>query len=128
MERILVGAGLVGSLICGSALFAQEIANPQAPAELKPVDMAPPISPQPRILSMNCYTSQPNCAGVAWFYGFDQRGISCSLYFSNGSQSDFVLREGQDHGVHVQYGDLQACVWGTSGVPGGTTRYWIYVK
>ena len=128
MRQTVLGAGLVSSLICGSVAFAQDVANPQAPAQLKSVDVMPQASPQARIISMNCYTSPSNCVGAAWFNSFDQRGVSCSLYLNNGSQIDFVLHEGQDHGVHVQYGDLQACVWGTSGVPKGTARYWIYVK
>jgi hypothetical protein len=111
--------------------------NAQAPAEQKPATEAdikatqssPPMKPGARILQTNCYTNQQGCAGVAWFYG-NGNTVSCSVYFNNGGsgQSNFVIPNGQNHGIHVQYGDTAACVWGRDGVPNGTPRKWIYVK
>jgi hypothetical protein len=130
--RQLFNAVVVGaSLFLATPSFAQERANPQAPAEIKPADSVTPLATPPvRLLNTNCYTNQQNCAGVAWFYGNSPQGVSCSVYFNNGAggQSNFVIPSGQDHGIHVQYGDTKACVFGTNGVPNGTGREWIFVK
>lgn len=121
-----------------SGVQAQEAPpNTQAPAEIKPATKAeidaaqnnPFLEPGARILHTNCYTNQQGCAGVAWFYG-NGNTVSCSVYFNNGSsgQSNFVIPNGQSHGIHVQYRDTYACVWGGNGVPNGTPRNYIFVK
>jgi hypothetical protein len=112
--------------------FAQEEAAPDLqlvpiPKETVPEGYAGEVIVQ----TINCYTNVRSCYGRAYFKNTDgSRYASFRVYYNNGSNghSNFVLPPGGDHWMTgIRYNDTYASAWGSSGVPDGAQRYWIYV-
>lgn len=83
----------------------------------------------PTLEILSCHTGQSGCSGVATFVNNSGRDQSFTVWFQNGRQgrSNFVLRNGQTHGLHVRTGDTWSWAWGSQTVPEQNPRYWINV-
>ena len=109
--------------------MAQDIPADQLVPKGEPVPSASMLTGDTEVhILSNCYTSDRNCTGRAYFKNTDgSRFVSYRYNYASGGYWNFVLAPGSDHWVNARGGDTYASAWGNSGVPSGTPTYWVWV-
>lgn len=118
-----------GMLMLSNIAFAQEALKAQQEKEIKPAPAPKTLKIKP--LRTNCYTSDSDCAGVAYFQNSDARRVGCTIWFNNGSagRSNWQYGPKETHTIQVRYGDTFSCVWAEQAPPAeSVARSWIYVR